>query len=89
MERVRSRAAISVALDVLTPAVSYSCGAVGEREERIAREAGYVAGFGIARGWGGSELSTARTPADLWAQMVPVSRRLRAPARLAGYVANS
>ncbi|MDQ2930737.1 MAG: polysaccharide deacetylase family protein [Gemmatimonadota bacterium] len=87
-ELERSRAAISEALGVVTPAVSYPFGACGEREERLAREAGYRSGFGIARGWSESVMSIARTPVYLWAPMMPVVGTLRLPERVAGLVAN-
>ncbi|MDQ2768155.1 MAG: polysaccharide deacetylase family protein [Gemmatimonadota bacterium] len=84
----RSRAAIARELGVETPAVSYPFGAYGEREEKLAREAGFTAGFGIARGWSGSAMSIARTPVYLWAPMMPGVGALRAPERVAGLVAN-
>jgi peptidoglycan/xylan/chitin deacetylase (PgdA/CDA1 family) len=84
----RSRRAISVALDVKTPAVSYPFGAAGEREERLAREAGYGAGFGIARAWNGSAMAITRGPVYLWAPMMPVVGLLATPERIAGRVAN-
>ena len=83
-----SRAAIAEALGVETPAVSYPFGAAGEREERIAREAGYCAGFGVARGWGGSAMGIARTPVYAWAPPVPAVGLLRSPESLAAIVAN-
>lgn len=87
-EMTRSRRAIVEALGVETPAVSYPFGAGGEREERIAREAGYGAGFGIARGWSGSAMSIARAPVYLWAPMMPVVGVLRGAERAAGFLAN-
>ena len=84
----RSRRAIAAALDVETPAVSYPFGAAGSREERIAIEAGYAAGFGIARGWGGSVMSIARVPVYRWAPLKPVVGLLATPERIAGFVAN-
>lgn len=84
----RSRRAIELALGVETPAVSYPFGAFGEREERLAREAGYTAGFGIARGWRGSAMAIARTPVYLWAPMIPVVGQLAALERIAGFAAN-
>lgn len=87
-ELERSRAAISEELGVETPAVSYPFGAFGEREERLARESGYAAGFGIARGWSGQVMSIARVPVYLWAPMMPVVGALRVPERVAGLVAN-
>ncbi|MEP7087672.1 MAG: polysaccharide deacetylase family protein, partial [Gemmatimonadota bacterium] len=84
----RSRRAIAGALGSEPLAVSYPFGAAGEREERLAREAGYAAGFGIARGWSGSVMSIARAPVYLWAPMMPVVGALRVPERVAGLVAN-
>ena len=84
----RSRRAIREALGVETPAVSYPFGAFGDREEHLAREAGYAAGFGIARGWDGSVMGIARAPVYLWAPMMPVVGVLREPERLAAVLAN-
>lgn len=87
-ELERSRLAIREALGVETPAVSYPFGAFGEREEHLARDAGFAAGFGIARGWTGSAMSIARTPVYLWAPMMPGVGVLRTPERFAGAIAN-
>jgi peptidoglycan/xylan/chitin deacetylase (PgdA/CDA1 family) len=87
-ELERSRRDIGAALDVATTAVSYPFGAFGEREERLAREAGYVAGFGIARAWSGSVMAIARVPVYVWAPTVPGVGRLRAPERVAGAIAH-
>jgi peptidoglycan/xylan/chitin deacetylase (PgdA/CDA1 family) len=87
-ELERSRVAIESALGVETPAVSYPFGAAGEREERLAREAGYRAGFGIARAWSGSAMVIARSPVYMWAPTMPAVGVLRAPERLAGMIAN-
>jgi peptidoglycan/xylan/chitin deacetylase (PgdA/CDA1 family) len=87
-ELSRSRADMAGRLGVETPAVSYPFGAFGEREERLAREAGYAAGFGIARGWGGSVMAIARTPVYMWAPMLPGVGTLREAERMAGLVAN-
>jgi peptidoglycan/xylan/chitin deacetylase (PgdA/CDA1 family) len=84
----RSRRAIAGELEVETPAVSYPFGAAGEREERLAREAGYGAGFGIARAWSGSAMGIARVPVYLWAPALPGVGILRVPERLAGAIAN-
>ena len=84
----RSRRAIGGALGIATTAVSYPFGAAGSREEHIAREAGYDAGFGIARAWNGSAMSIARTPVYLWAPPIPVVGVLRAPEQIAALVAN-
>jgi peptidoglycan/xylan/chitin deacetylase (PgdA/CDA1 family) len=84
----RSRVAIARELGVETPTVSYPFGAAGEREERLARDAGYAAGFGIARAWSGSAMAIARVPVYAWAPTVPGVGALRIPERLAAVVAN-
>jgi peptidoglycan/xylan/chitin deacetylase (PgdA/CDA1 family) len=84
----RSRRAIREALGVDSEAVSYPFGAAGMREERIARDVGYTAGFGIALGRSGSEMAIARTPVYLWAPTVPVVGMLREPERIAALLAN-
>ena len=84
----RSRRAIVGELGEETPVVSYPFGAFGEREERLAREAGYAAGFGIASAWRGSAMAIARTPVYLWAPMMPTVGMLRAPERVAALIAN-
>ena len=68
--------------------MSYPFGAAGEREERLARDAGYEAGFGIARAWSGSAMAIARLPVYLWAPMLPGVGLLRVPERIAGSIAN-
>ncbi len=87
-ELARSRVAIEQALGVEAPAVSYPFGAAGEREERLAREAGYRAGFGIARAWRGSVMAIARVPVYVWAPMMPAVGSLRTSEHLAALVAN-
>jgi peptidoglycan/xylan/chitin deacetylase (PgdA/CDA1 family) len=87
-ELERSRRDIAAALDFETAAVSYPFGAAGEREERLAREAGYVAGFGIARASSGGAMVIRRMPVYVWAPMMPGVGSLRAPERLAGVMAN-
>jgi peptidoglycan/xylan/chitin deacetylase (PgdA/CDA1 family) len=87
-ELERSRRDIAAALDVETPAVSFPFGAAEEKEERLAREAGYRAGFGIARAWRGSVMAIARVPVYLWAPLTPVVGVLRAPECIAARMAN-
>ncbi len=87
-ELARSGIAIRGALDLEPLAVSYPFGAFGEREELLASEAGYTAGFGIARSWRGSVMSMARTPVYLWAPLTPVVGVLRAPEKVAARIAN-
>lgn len=84
----RSRRAVGAELGAEPVAVSYPFGAFGEREQRLAREAGFAAGFGIARGWSGSVMSIARTPVYFWAPPVPVVGVLRAPEQVAALLAN-
>jgi len=84
----RSRRTMAAELGAEPAAVSYPFGAFGEREERLALEAGYAGGFGIARGWSGSVTSIARTPVYLWAPMLPVVGRFRRPERIVGAIAN-
>jgi peptidoglycan/xylan/chitin deacetylase (PgdA/CDA1 family) len=87
-ELERSRRDIAAALELDTPAVSYPFGAAREREERLAREAGYGAGFGIARAWRGSVMAIARVPVYVWAPMMPAVGSLRTSERLAALAAN-
>jgi peptidoglycan/xylan/chitin deacetylase (PgdA/CDA1 family) len=87
-ELERSRADITRELGVETPALSYPFGAAGEREERLAREAGYAAGFGIARGWSGSATAITRVPVYVWAPPMPGVGVLRTLERFAGTAAN-
>jgi peptidoglycan/xylan/chitin deacetylase (PgdA/CDA1 family) len=87
-ELERSRRDIAAALDVDTTAVSYPFGAFGEREQRFARDAGYAAGFGIARAWSGTVMAIARVPVYIWAPMVPAVGVLRAAESVVGTIAN-
>ena len=84
----RSRCAIQRELGVRSPAVSYPFGAAGAREERLARETGYCAGFGVARRWSGSGMAIARMPVYMWAPPLPGVGAIRAPERFAGAIAN-
>ncbi len=72
-----SRRAIRDALGVEPGGVSYPFGAAGEREQRIARETGYDAGFMLAAKWNGSPMAIARTPVYMWAPPMPAVGRLR------------
>jgi peptidoglycan/xylan/chitin deacetylase (PgdA/CDA1 family) len=87
-ELERSRRALVSALDVPNATVSYPFGAARAREEQLARDAGYEAGFVLARTWAGSVMAIARAPVYLWAPPMPVVGLLRAPERIAGIVAN-
>lgn len=84
----RSRRAIARELGVATPAVSYPFGAAGRREERLAREAGYRAGFGIATTRSDSAMAITRLPVYVWASTLPGVGAFRAPERVAGVIAN-
>lgn len=70
-ELSRSRVALAAALDVEGAAVSYPFGAAGEREWRLAREAGYTSGFSLATPWRGEPMAIARLPVYLWAPPLP------------------
>ncbi len=83
-----SRQMLASALDLSRATVSYPFGAARVREERLAREAGYAAGFVLARKWSGNAMAITRAPVYLWAPPVPVVGLLRAPERIAGIVAN-
>ena len=70
-EMTESRRALARALDVVPWAVSYPFGAAGSRERRIARDAGYTAGFDLAARWGGDVMAIPRRPVYLWAPPTP------------------
>ncbi|MEP6692981.1 MAG: polysaccharide deacetylase family protein, partial [Gemmatimonadaceae bacterium] len=76
-EMVRSRGAIMDALGVEPGAVSYPFGAAAEREQAIAADCGYDAGFTLAGAWNGSVMAIARTPVYVWAPPRPAVGRLR------------
>lgn len=84
----RSRRAIGSALDVSRLTVSYPFGAAGEREMRLATQAGYVGGFVLAARRAGSVMAIARTPVYLWAPPLPGVGRLAALERLGAVGAN-
>lgn len=71
VELSRSRIALAVALDTDATAVSYPFGAAGPREWRLAREAGYEAGFSLAAPYRGEPMAIARTPVYAWAPPLP------------------
>ncbi len=70
-ELVRSREALRHALGEAPVAVSYPFGAAGARERRIAREAGYEAGFVLASGAMRDPMAIPRLPVYLWAPPRP------------------
>ncbi len=78
-----SRRALRRALDVETCAVSYPFGACGARERRLAREAGYDAGFTLAGPWGGDPMAVVRLPVYPWSPPTPAVGPL-APAEWLG-----
>ena len=70
-ELIDSRRALARALDVVPWAISYPFGAAGPRERRIARDAGYTAGFDLAGFWRGDALAIPRRPVYPWAPPMP------------------
>ncbi len=70
-ELVESRHALALALDSVPCAISYPFGAAGEREWRLAREAGYTAGFALASRAGRSVMSIPRLPVYPWSPPTP------------------
>jgi hypothetical protein len=70
-ELTESRRALARSLDVVPWAVSYPFGAAGARERRLARDAGYTAGFDLAGRWCGDAMSIPRRPVYLWAPPTP------------------
>jgi peptidoglycan/xylan/chitin deacetylase (PgdA/CDA1 family) len=70
-EMALSRRALASALDVVPWAISYPFGAAGPRERRIARAAGYTAGFALAGRWRGDAMAIPRRPVYVWAPPTP------------------
>ena len=70
-ELERSRVTLSAALDDECRAVSYPFAAQGARERRLARQAGYAAGFALTGAWTGSPWAIVRTPVYLWSPPRP------------------
>jgi peptidoglycan/xylan/chitin deacetylase (PgdA/CDA1 family) len=70
-ELIESRRALARALDIVPWAISYPFGAAGARERRIASDAGYTAGFDLARFWRGDALAIPRRPVYPWAPPTP------------------
>ncbi len=70
-ELVESRRTLARALDTVPWAISWPFGAAGERERRLATEAGYVAGFDLANRWRGDAMAIPRRPVYVWAPPTP------------------
>jgi peptidoglycan/xylan/chitin deacetylase (PgdA/CDA1 family) len=87
-ELERSRAALASALDVAVDAVSYPFGAARERERRLARQAGFAAGFSLAGRWHGDAMAINRHPVYVWAPPLPGVGPLAPLERLAAIGAN-
>ena len=83
-----SRHAISHALDVIASAVSYPFGAQHARERRLAYEAGYTAGFGLAGVTGPDPMAIERLPIYAWSPPTPAVGPLQAIERLGAIGAN-
>ena len=87
-EFVRSRAALASALGDPCDAVSYPFGAAGEREYALARDAGYNAGFTLARGKSGDVMAISRIPVYVWSPPTPVVGMLAPIERWGAAIAN-
>ena len=87
-ELARSREALARALDAAPAAVSYPFGAAGAREHRLARNAGYEAGFGLAGPWRGDLMALVRLPVYAWSPPRPGRGWLAPAERLAAAAAN-
>jgi hypothetical protein len=83
-----SRLAISHALDVIPSAVSYPFGAQGGRERRLALDAGYTAGFGLAGVTGPDLMAIERLPVYVWSPPTPAVGPLRHVERMGAIGAN-
>jgi peptidoglycan/xylan/chitin deacetylase (PgdA/CDA1 family) len=70
-ELERSRVTLAAALGEPPMAVSYPFGAAGARELRLARSAGYRAGFALCRPWRGDALEIPRLPVYPWSPPAP------------------
>lgn len=87
-ELTSSHRAIQRALDASSWAVSYPFGAVTERERRLALEAGYTAGFGLAAVPQADAMTMARIPVYAWAPPLPAVGPLARLERIAAIGAN-
>ncbi|HJU64280.1 MAG TPA: polysaccharide deacetylase family protein [Gemmatimonadaceae bacterium] len=92
-ELARSHSALQQALDTPVRAVSYPFGAAGEREMRLALEAGYEFGFTLGSATDLpdvrlSALAIPRLPVYAWSPPVPGAGYLRAPERWLARMAN-
>ena len=87
-ELASSRRAIGRALDADPWAIAYPFGAAAEREERLAIECGYAAGFALAGVTGARPMAIERLPVYPWAPPLPGVGGFRAIERLAAIAAN-
>jgi peptidoglycan/xylan/chitin deacetylase (PgdA/CDA1 family) len=83
-----SRLAISHALDVIPTAISYPFGAQASRERRLALDAGYTAGFGLAGVTEPNVMAIERLPIYVWSPPTPAVGPLREIERLGAIGAN-
>ena len=68
--------------------VSYPFGVAGQREIRLAREAGYESGLGLAGSWHGDVMTVNRLPVYPWALPIPGQGPLGAVERWGACMAN-
>ena len=87
-ELTRSRLTLAAALDESPDTVSYPFGAAGERERRLAADAGYRAGFMLARGTRDHPMAVSRLPVYSWSPPRPAVGRLARFERWAAIAAN-
>lgn len=88
-ELARSSAALRGALDGNGwRTLSYPFGVAGERELRLAREAGYDAGLALAGNWAGDVMRVNRLPVYPWSLPVPGQGPLGAVERWGARMAN-
>ena len=88
LEMSRSREALAAELGDAPDVVSYPFGAAGERESRLARQAGYSLGFGLAGAWSGNPMHITRLPVYPWALPMPGVGVLAPVERLGAWAAN-
>ena len=88
VELKRSRDALAAELGEAPTVISYPFGAVGERECRLARDAGYSLGFGLAGSWSGDPMHITRLPVYPWALPMPGVGALAPVERFGAWAAN-
>ena len=88
LEMTRSRDALVAELGEAPAVVSYPFGAAGEREFRLARDAGYSTGFGLAGSWNGDPMHITRLPVYPWAPPMPGVGPLAPLERFGAWAAN-